>query len=73
MLWLWFLSSEDSLDLIDFVLHCFACAEKLGNVGPVKKGGQCFCEHIDGHLFCWEVDEAKLAVLNALQNEVDME
>ena len=66
MLWLCFLSSEDSLDLGDLFLHCFAGAEELGDVGPVKKGGQCFCQHIDGHLLCWEVDEVELAALNAL-------
>ena len=42
-------------------------------MGPVKKGGQWFCEHVDDHVESWEVDETDLAVLDALQNEVDME
>ena len=66
MLWLWLLSSEDSLDLGTFFLHRFAVAEKLGDVGPVKKGGQRFCQHIDDHLLCWEVDEADFVGLNSL-------
>ena len=42
-------------------------------MGPVKKGGQWFCEHVDDHVESWEVDETDLAVLDAFQNEVDME
>ena len=66
MLWLCFLSGEDALDLSELLCHCFAGAEELGDVGPVEKGGQCFCEHVDDHVECWEVDEADLVGLNSL-------